>query len=354
MTAIVGCACAAAASRKSRLSCGRQRAQPSVDEIVQRLGNRATAARHRRRRRCAAVRERSPGRRTGCHRTRPSLRREPASAGSVPDATARRVQSGGVERADLEGPDAVSRAAPRRSSSTRRLSSPARREQSNPTRSDRSRRPANARPPAEAGSSHWTSSIATTTGRSSASARNALRSARPIACGSGGGPSSSSRTSASESARLWPAGRAASASSSTVSRRSPMPENDSAVSLSAGRATRMRNAMVARLIETGLPEGGLPDPGFAFERERQGTLGDAGHEPAYGRELGVPSHDAGGHDPTIVRPMPCPGKPSADRVRDGAAAASTSGRRRTSSRAQARSQRPPGPARAPVACRAGR
>ena len=264
------------------------------------IRGRVMVARDRRRRRCAAGCERSRGRRTGCRRTRPARRREPVSAGPGPGVTARR---GAARRRRVGRPRRSmtrSEGSARRSSSTSRLSSPERREKSNPTRSDRSRRPAKARPPAEAGSSHWTSSTATTTGRSSASARNAVKSARPIACGSGGGPSSSPRTSARESARLCAAGRAASASSSTVSRRSPMPENDSAVSLSAGRAARMRNPRSPASSRPACPEGGLSDAGVAFERERHGTLGDAGHETAKGRKLDVPSHDAGGHDPTIV------------------------------------------------------
>ena len=72
--------------------------------------------------------------------------------------------------------------------------------------------------------------------------------------------------------------------------------------LALGRA-RQEDAerTVARLIETGLPESGLSDPGLAFERKRPSTLRDGGHEPAHGLEFDVPSHDAGGHDPTIVR-----------------------------------------------------
>ena len=67
--------------------------------------------------------------------------------------------------------------------------------------------------------------------------------------------------------------------------------------LALGRAGREdAEPTVARLLETRLPEGGLPDAGVAFERDHDRSRGDARHEVAKGRELGLPSHDARGHD----------------------------------------------------------
>ena len=135
-----------------------------------------------------------------------------------------------------------------------------------------------------------------------------MRSASPIACGSGGGPlvvpederqrERSSLTRGESRERLV---------EHAVQKIPDAGERQRCLALGRARHEDAERT-VARLIETGLPESGLPDPGLAFERKRPSTLRDAGHEPAYGRELGVPSHDAGGHDPTIVRPMPCPGK----------------------------------------------
>ena len=129
----------------------------------------------------------------------------------------------------------------RATSSRSTLSTPVLRANRTPTRSLRNRRTANASAPADAGSSHWTSSIARSSGRVSASPRSAFSRAMPTACGSGGGPSSSPRTSARESARFCPSGRGASASSSTGWRRSPSAQNVSATSLSAGLASRTRS-----------------------------------------------------------------------------------------------------------------
>ena len=90
-----------------------------------------------------------------------------------------------------------------------------------------------------------------------------------------------------------------------------MPENESAVSLSAGRAARTRNPRSRCFLEACFPERGLPYAGVAFEREHDRSRGDPRHEVAKGRELRVPSYDARGHDPMIVGPMPGGAKPAA-------------------------------------------
>ena len=75
--------------------------------------------------------------------------------------------------------------------------------------------------------------------------------------------------------------------------------------LAFGRAGREdAETAIARFLETRLPEGGLPYAGVALECDHDRSQGDARHEVAKGRELGLPSHDARGHDPTIVGPMP--------------------------------------------------
>ena len=97
-----------------------------------------------------------------------------------------------------------------------------------------------------------------------------------------------------------PPGSGSSASSSTGSSRSPMPANESAVSLSAGAPEDAERALL-RVLDTGVPERRLPHARLAVEHKRHRALGDAGDEAVDRGELGVPSHDAGGHDPPIVR-----------------------------------------------------
>ena len=143
---------------------------------------------------------------------------------------------------------------------------------------------------AEAESSHCTSSTATRSGPSAASARNALSTATPTACGSGGGPSSSSSTSARARARRCGSGSGARASSRTGSRRSPSPEKENVVSLSAGRALSTRT-LLFRLRDALGPERRLPHAGLALKHESRRAVGDARDEISDGRQLGVPAND---------------------------------------------------------------
>ena len=111
-----------------------------------------------------------------------------------------------------------------RSSPSGRPAGPSiRRARRTPIGSSPRRRSAKPRASADGESSHWTSSTATRTGPDRARPRSALRSATATVRGSGAGPSGSSRRSATRSARRWGAERDARASSSTPSKRSPIP-----------------------------------------------------------------------------------------------------------------------------------
>ena len=206
VTEMVGCACAAAASRKSRLSGGararvhaRAHGGTPARERLARLDRDVRPLQH------ANDLERVEGVSTRglMHLGEEGTRKQdsevllhdrcraPTSSGPTSTFVHRSV---GRER---------------RSSASSELSRPDRRERSTPTCSSRSRRAAYPSAPEEAESSHCTSSTETRSDRASASARSAFSSATPTACGSGVGPSSSSSTSARESARLCPAGRGA-------------------------------------------------------------------------------------------------------------------------------------------------
>ena len=83
-----------------------------------------------------------------------------------------------------------------------------------------------------------------------------------------------------------------------------MPENESAVSLSAGRAARTRNPRSPASSRPASQRVVFPTPASPSSANDDRSRRDARHEVAKGRELGVPSHDARGHDPMIVSPMP--------------------------------------------------
>ena len=79
-----------------------------------------------------------------------------------------------------------------------------------------------------------------------------------------------------------------------------MPENESAVSLSAGRAARMRNPRSPASSRPASQRVVFPAPASPSTAITTAPDGNARHEIAKGRKLGRPSHDARGHDPTIV------------------------------------------------------
>ena len=129
-------------------------------------------------------------------------------------------------------------------------------------------RSANASAAADDASNHWRSSIATSSGPSSASSCSALRVAIPSARGSTASASASSSRSATSSARRLGAGSDGRTSSRTSSSRSPSPACASPRSASAGRDERTRNPARARMLDARQPERRLPDPRLALEHER--------------------------------------------------------------------------------------
>ena len=140
---------------------------------------------------------------------------------------------------------------------------PGRRARRNPTGSEASRRAANEIAVAEAGSSHCTSSTATSTGARAASARSPLRTPSPIACGSGGSPAGSRRNSATSRALRCGPGKPASASSATPSNRSISAVKDSCASRSPGEADKtcrpwLRAASMPASHSVVLPMPGAP------------------------------------------------------------------------------------------------
>ena len=89
--------------------------------------------------------------------------------------------------------------------------------------------------------------------------------------------------------------------------------------LALGRARGEHEVSLGcRLCEPGLPERGLPGAGVAFEHERDGSRGNARREVAKRRTLVLASHDARGHDASIVSPIGGRAKGDAHRHGGGA------------------------------------
>ena len=111
-------------------------------------------------------------------------------------------------------------------------------------------------------------------------------SATPTACGSGGGPSSSSSTSARESARLCPAGSGCQRLvEHGIEQVADAGERERRLAL--GRhGLEHAEPLRLRLRDAGAPERRLPHAGLALEHERGGGVGDAGDEAVEGGELG--------------------------------------------------------------------
>ena len=119
--------------------------------------------------------------------------------------------------------------------------SPDRRASRSPTGSSRRRRAANPTMPADDGSSHCTSSMATTSGCDAASARKAPRNPMATARWSGGWPRASTSERPTSSALRWGPGNFGKTSSRHPSSKSPIAANENAVSASTGRAARTVN-----------------------------------------------------------------------------------------------------------------
>ena len=174
-----------------------------------------------------------------------------------------------AERADVQPLDSVGRRSPARAPAPPHLRrGDARAAGGSAAR--RSRRSANASALAEDGSSHWTSSIARTTGPSAARTSSALR-PRRRACADRTPSGSSSTRSASSSARRLGVGSAGRHSSSTSSNRSPSPAWVSPRSASAGRDIRTSKPRSGRL-DTRVPYRRLADSRFAFDDQRGRSL----------------------------------------------------------------------------------
>ena len=158
-----------------------------------------------------------------------------------------------------------------------------------------SRRSANPSAFADEASSHWRSSIATTS-PSSASSCTALRTATPSARVSTGRPPASSTRSATSSARRCGAVREGRTSSSTPSKRSPRPAWVSRCSARWPRGEYSRPSLASSL-DASAPECRLPDPGLALERDRDRPV--CGQRPIEKRvqrpEVFVPADDVDCH-----------------------------------------------------------
>ena len=122
------------------------------------------------------------------------------------------------------------------------------------------------------------SSSATRTGPRSASALKASRTASPIACGSGGSASGSTRSRAISSARRRGGSSEAATSSKTGPSRSDSPANESDASASLPLPTRALPRQSPALIDAGLPENRLADPRFAGQHQRAGSPLDSREE----------------------------------------------------------------------------
>ena len=109
-------------------------------------------------------------------------------------------------------------------------SAPARQDVTSRTGSRSSRLSAKDRTRRELGSSHWTSSMASSNGPDLARARSTPSTATPTTLLPGSRRRSPDSRRAADSASCWMAGRAASSRGSSPSRRSPRAANDSAAS----------------------------------------------------------------------------------------------------------------------------
>ena len=176
------------------------------------------------------------------------------------------------------GPTARRSAAPEASP---RSSSPApeRAVISAPTGSLPRRRSANSKVRADAVSSHWKSSTATTTGASAESALRLSSTARPTARGSGAAwsPAPSMRSAAS-SARRRRSPSDGSTSATMPASSSEMPANESTASASTATCDEDPGAARPRSLEPCLPERGLPDSGRPRQHQHRRGCGRACEE----------------------------------------------------------------------------
>ena len=247
-------------------------------------------------------------------------REERVPAGAFVDAEQRLPwkRRSRVDRAGTDGarphsagrrPRAARRSPPSAcSSSDCRVSSPSRLASRTVTALESSRRRAKASACDDAGSSHWTSSIATSVGCDARSAAAARRELQPRPCGSRQGRPSPPLGAGQPRARAARgAGRSGSTSSTIGSKRSPRPTYASPRSGSEGRDDSTCKPSRARELDRVEPQRRLPDAGLALEDERLRPIRLVTvDEGTKGGELGVPADDLGNHrhvksvtDPTI-------------------------------------------------------
>ena len=133
------------------------------------------------------------------------------------------------------------------------------------------------------------------------SARRTFSTATPTACGSGEGPSSSSRTSARESARLCAGTSASSASREDgIEQVAESRERQLGLALRRNRAQDPQTSFL-RVRHAGRPERRLAHARVALEEERRCAFGDPDEEVPEGGELGFPPYDRSRHCALIVR-----------------------------------------------------
>ncbi len=151
---------------------------------------------------------------------------------------------------------------------------------SNPTGSSRNLRSANWRRRREGASIHWRSSIARRVGCCRAVVRRPSRAATDTARGSAGRSSGSCRSRATERAFRCGSGSDDSTSSTTPSRRSPSPADDSRESGSSGRAERMRNPLARATMIPADHKVVLPMPASPSMTQATGPVAILSRKPA--------------------------------------------------------------------------
>ncbi len=148
-----------------------------------------------------------------------------------------------------------------------------------------------------AASSHCTSSMATTTGRSRAASTSTERRAIATALGSGSRPVLGLRSSATSSASRWGAGNAGKNSSAVSPIRSLNPTNDSRASDSSPVQRSTRQPRIAASSSVASHTAVLPIPGLALDDERSRTAAHPVEEATCERQFLVASDDAAVHGP---------------------------------------------------------
>ena len=156
-------------------------------------------------------------------------------------------------------------------------------------------------------SSHWTSSIASSSRLSTASVRKVLRKANATTPSSAGGPSDSESASAASSARRCGRGSCGNTSGTTPPIRSASPTNENAASASAGRQESTRYPRACAASTAASHSVVLPIPASPTTTAAARQLAGRFEEIEESGELVLPARkvrnaDCHANSPRIVRP----------------------------------------------------